>query len=154
TVKAVRMFPAAAEHNFSLEAWSCGELFEALEHYLVPLFLGMDQLGWNDLFELCRSYPALPIVLTEVNYRMDRRLYPLLERFPQLRIETIGYKVHLGIEELCKRFGAERLVFGSGMPLYSGAAAVSMVRYAGIGEREKRLIAGDNLRAMLKEVRL
>jgi Predicted metal-dependent hydrolase of the TIM-barrel fold len=153
-IKAVRMFPAAHEQNYNIGEWNCGELFKMLELNRVPLFIGMNQLSWDGLFGLCSSHPELRIVLTDLDYRADRNLYSLLNRFKYLFMETIGYKVHNGIEEICSRFGAERMVFGSGMPIYSGASAVSMVNYARISEKEKRMIAGENLKKLLEGVKL
>ncbi len=143
------MFPAEMEQQFSLEEWSCGVLLSTVEEHQVPLFIGLDQVDWRSVQEILSRHPALRVVLTDVSYRVDRNLSPLLDRFAGLSIETIGYKVHRGIEEICRRFGAERPVFGSGMPVYSGAAAVTMIRYARISEKERQMIAHGKLERML-----
>jgi len=88
-----------------------------------------------------------------VNYRVDRSLFALVKKFDNLYVETFGYKQHHGIEEFCKRFGAHRMVFGSGMPAYSGGAAVAMINYARISDEEKRMIAYENLEKILGGVR-
>jgi predicted TIM-barrel fold metal-dependent hydrolase len=107
-------------------------------------------VDWRGVHDLVSRHPALDVVLTDVSYRIDRNLFALLlDRHARLSIETIGYKVHRGIEEICRRFGAERLVFGSGMPVYSRAAAVTMIRHARISDREKQMIAHGNLEKML-----
>lgn len=153
-VKAVRMFPGPAEQSFSMAEWSAGELLSFLEHYRIPLLLGANQLAWQELYQLCQSYRNLPLLLTDAGYRAARILYPLLESCPNLRLETYSYKVNDGIADICRRFGAERLVFGSGMPVFSGAAAVSMIQYAEIEQEEKRKIAEGNMLRLLEEVRL
>ena len=148
-IRAVRMFPAQADQNFSIAEWNCGELLGALADAGVVLLIGMNQLTWDELNQLCGNHPKLKVIFTDLNYRIDRNIYALLDRHPALHLESGGYKVHNGIEEICGRFGAQRLVFGSGMPMYSGASAVSMIRYARISEREKSLIAFGNLSALL-----
>lgn len=153
-VRAVRMFPGVSDQNYCIAEWNCGELFAVLEKHEVPLMIGLEQLTWNELYELCSNHPGLRIILTEVNYRINRNLYTLLKKFEYLYIETMGYKVHHGIEEICEKLGAQRLVFGSGMPLYPGGAAVSMINYARISEKEKRMIAHENLENLLGGVRL
>lgn len=153
-VRAVRMFPAPAEHCYSLARWNCGELLSMLEACKIPLFIGLAQLDWERLHELCSDYPGLKIIVTELGYSVDRDLYPLLKKFENLYIETTGYKVHSGIEEICGRFGAHRLIFGSRMPEYSGGSAVSMINYARITENEKKMIAGENLEKLLGGVQL
>ena len=56
------------------------------------------------------------------------------------------------IEAFCRRFGAGRLLFGTGIPFWVPASVVSAVSYARISWDEKALIAGDNLRGLLGEV--
>lgn len=153
-VKAVRMFPESWEQNYSISEWNCGELLSTLEKHRIPLMIGLDQLGWDKVHEICSNHSGLRLILTEVDYRIDRNLYPLLNKFSNLYLETIGYKVHNGIEEICRRFGADRLIFGSNMPVIAGSAAVSMINYACISEAEKRMIAYENLEQLLGGVLL
>lgn len=153
-VKAVRLFPSESDQNFSIAQWNCGELLSMLEHYRIPVMLGMEQLDWNGLYDLLINHPELRIILTGLNYRVDRNLFALLEKFPNLLVETAGYKVHMGIENLCSRFGAQRLIFGSGMPFHSGGSAVFMIQYADITESQKHMIAYKNLESLLGGVLL
>jgi hypothetical protein len=152
-VRAVRMFPSQFEQNFSIAPWNCGELYTKLDAHRIPIFISLDQLSWNDIYELRSNYPKLRIILTEVNYRTDRNLYFIMEKFPNIFIEVSGYKVHHGIEEICRRYGAERLIYGSGMPVYTGSS-VSVIHYARISGLEKRKIAYENLNTILEEVTL
>ena len=130
-VKAVRLFPGVWNQNFSLAAWNSGKLLSMLQENRVPVMMDLEQTDWNGIFDLCSEYPKLNIILTESDYRIDRNIYPLFERFDNLYMEILGYKVSGGIEEICKRFGAKRLIFGSGMPVFSGAGAMSMGIFAG-----------------------
>ncbi|MDO8685244.1 MAG: hypothetical protein Q7J78_01075, partial [Clostridiales bacterium] len=83
-IRAVRMFPAVSDQNYSISEWNCGELLSMLEKSRIPLMLGFDQLTWNELHELCREHPELNVILTGVNYRIDRNLYALFEKFDNL----------------------------------------------------------------------
>jgi predicted TIM-barrel fold metal-dependent hydrolase len=83
---------------------------------------------------------------------MCRNLYPLLERHSNLYLETSTYMVHRGIEEFVRLFGAERLLFGSRYAAYAPGAAVAGLMYAEISDRNRRLIAGDNARRLLRGV--
>lgn len=152
-IKAVRMFPGQYEQNFSIAKWNCDELFTILQEYHIPVMIGLDSIEWNDLYNLLSNYPKLNLIIIEADYRIDRNLYSMLKKFDNLHIEIMGYKVHSGIEEICKNFGANRLIFGSGMPVFSGSA-VCMVNYARISEEEKRLISSGNLEKLLGGVRL
>jgi predicted TIM-barrel fold metal-dependent hydrolase len=146
-VKAVILFPA--DHGYSLSPWNSGELLRSLESHGALLLLELVQVSWDGLHDILERYPRLNIVLTRLDYDINRNLYPLVKVFPQLYLETSGVKAHRGIEDVCARFGAGRLVFGSGMPVLSGGAAAAMVQYASIGDDEKDAIAHGNLERLL-----
>lgn len=149
---AATMFPAT--HGFSLSEINCGPLFDMLEQYRIPLFLSLNECGIDGIGQLALSRPGLRLVLTNVTFRIDRNLYPLLSRCDNLWVETSGYKPFCGLTEICRDFGAERLLFGSGMPVSSCASAVALLTYAEIEEDEKQKIAFRNLEQLLSEVRL
>jgi predicted TIM-barrel fold metal-dependent hydrolase len=90
--------------------------------------------------------------LTNLHYNCARNLYPLLAKFENLYVETIGFKVYGGIEDVCEKFGAGRLLFGTGAPKYAGSGAVGMITYAGISDAEKRMIASGNLERILESI--
>lgn len=148
-VRAVRLFHETEWQAFCLEEWNCGDLFSALEDCSVPLFITYDPSKWGEYGRLMQNHPKLSLVLCGVNYRIDRNLYGAMKAFPHLYVETFGYKVHRGIENLVQAFGADRLLFGSGMPVSSGASAVAMVSYAQLPRIDKEKIAGENLRQLL-----
>ncbi len=153
-IKAVRIFPSVSDHGYSISGWNCGELFDMLEKCKIPLIAGLDQVTWDELHNLCLNHPGLIVILSDVNYRINRNLYALLEKFPGLHVETSGYKGFDGILEICKRFGAHRLIFGTGMPVLSGAAAVSLIKYARISNKEKQMIASGNLENLIGGIKL
>lgn len=146
-VRALRVFPV--QHQFSLSDWCSGELLDMAEANRVPVFLDFDQINWEGVAQVMRDHPKLNLVLLRTSYRVDRYLYPLLERYENLRIECATYQVAGGIEAICRRFGAERLIFGTGLPIFEAGPCVAQITYADISGAEKRLIAGDNLREML-----
>lgn len=146
-VRALRAFPNL--HQWRLTEWCAGDLLEMLEANRVPLFLDMDQTSWDSIADILKAHPTLNLCLLRTSYRCDRMMYPLMERYEGLRIETATYAVPSGIEEVTRRFGAERLLFGSGLPVTEAGPSIVQVTYAEISDADKRLIAGDNLRTML-----
>lgn len=153
-VKIVRMFPSDKDHRYSLSSWNCKELFDFLSDAKIPVIIPMTSISFDEVYRILSEFKGLRMILCEMNYRVDRDLYPLLKQLPNLYIETMGYKVHMGIEEICSRFGAQRLIFGSSMPAKSGASAVAMINYARIGIEDKKLIASGNITRLLKEVKI
>lgn len=154
-VKALTMFPSPADQNFSFAEFTCGKIFRMCEEHRIPLFMDMDQISGIAMVDsICTAHPELPLVVTRVNYRIDRDLYPLMEKHHNFYIEISGYKVFDGLHQFCSRFGAQRLLFGTGMPETSGGAAVGLVVYADISEKEKQMIASENLKKLLGGVQL
>ena len=153
-VRAVRIAPNAEAHGFTLAKVVCGDLFDWLARMRVPLFVEQTALPWRDLDEIMEGYPDLRLVLTNVGYRIDRDLYPRLAAYPGLHVETSGLEQHCGIEELCNRFGYDRLLFGSRLPLMCAGAAIHAVEKAAISTEARRALAGESLRRLLGEVRL
>jgi len=156
-VRVARLFPRL--HNFLLE--DLYDLLAMLGNYRIPLFIDYGNVHWSDklvpwteIRRVCKKFPDLPVVLTHIGIGDNRILYPLLEAVRNLYVEISYYQAHNGIEHICKRFGAERLLFGSGMPIFAPGPPVSMVIHADVPEEMKRLIAGDNLRNLLDNVRL
>ena len=142
------------QHGFALRATTCGELLAALERCRVPLFLPAAQVDLGVLEGVLDRHPRLPLILSDTSYRLARDLYPLLDQHQTLYLEISGYMVHRGIEDICRHFGPERLLFGTRFPLYNPGCAVAAVLYADVAPEAKALIASGNLRRLLGEVRL
>ena len=156
-VRAARLFPT--QHRFSLSDWSAGPLLRALERHRVPVFIDFGNVHWSDrntdwdaLYHLLKAHARLPVVLVHEGIGSDRYLYPLMEAFPDLLLETSYYQPHRGIEAICRRFGHERLLFGTGMPVWAPGPAISMLAYADISDDARRAIGRENLRRLLGAV--
>lgn len=150
-VKAASVYPKT--HNWSLAEWSAGSLLRALEAHRFPLLIHLDETTWEELHSLAQRHPALPLIVIGATYKTSRFIFPLFKRHPNLYLEIAGYQVHRGLEEAAKVVGARQFLFGTRLPGFTPAAAIMMVNYARISDEERRLIAGDNLRRILSEVR-
>lgn len=146
-VGAVRLFPAM--HSYCMTDWSMGPLFEALEAGRVPVLVELAQTSFDHIVCSLRAFPKLRLVIVRPSYRCDRYLYPLMESYEHLCVETSNYVGSGGIEEVCRRFGSSRLIFGTGLPFYDPGAAVSPITYAEIDDADKQAIAAGNLERML-----
>lgn len=157
-VKAARIFPR--QHLFMFRLWNLEPLLQALATHAIPLFVDFgikswgDVIDWDGLYEVGKAYPELPLILPSINIGSDRLLIPLMKRLPNLYVETSYYTVHRGIELLDATIGAERVLFGSGLPLRAPGPALTALSYSLINEDKKKLVAGDNLRRLMNEVRL
>ena len=153
-VKAAALFPSAGAHNFSLKRWSAAPLLDALAEHRIPVIMGIEQVGGMEgMAEFALTYPKLTVIAANVNYRADRVLFPAMDAAKNLYIETSAYKTFFGLQEFVKRFGAERLLFGSGMPAIDPAASVSMITWSGLPIEQQEMIAHKNIERIIGEVR-
>lgn len=151
-VKCVRIDPASFQ--YSLEPFSFGEFAKPLAEKSIPVFVDKSQIMPDQITNILRYYPDLKFILTDVGYRSMRQLKYLMKEFDNLYIETSTFVSHNGIKHFVEEFGAERFIFGSGMPKASSAASVSLIRYSDISNQDKEKIAHKNIETLLKEVRL
>lgn len=149
-VRAARVYPN--RHGFDLSDDICGPLLKLLAEKRVPLFADVTELGIGAAVSLCGRYPELPVVLCGLAWSTDRVLEPALEKAPNLLIETHAYQGHRAYERVVAQFGAERLIFGSGLPDCSPGAAVMMSLYEDISDEDRAKIAGGNLLRLIREV--
>jgi len=151
-VRAVRLYPGRARHSFSLADWCAGPLLDVLDAARLPLLLDIEGVSWDEIYALVQKYQRLPVVVSNCSYRHNRFLYPLWERFDNLYVEICRFLGAGSIEDVVRRFGPGRLLFGSNMPQYTGTAIVSRITYADISAEDKEAIASGNLKRLLEEL--
>jgi predicted TIM-barrel fold metal-dependent hydrolase len=121
----------------------------------IPIFVntGFDS-QFPDVWVMLREYPRLTVIFSHWNcWPGDRFLRPLLERFPNFYLSLTNQFTQDGIESLAEFCGAKRLLFGSDYPdAYMGAQMMNIL-HARIANEEKELIASENLRRVLGEIR-
>lgn len=128
-----------------LADWVADPLLRAIEERRLPLLCPEPLVPLERTAEIAARFPALPLVVTKVGYRSQRILLPLLERFPEVHLSTGNNNcVHLGIEEMVRRVGPERLLFGTGFPVSEPMGAVTQLMYALISEEARALIGAGN----------
>ncbi len=150
-----RLFPRS--HNFSLRGWCSGALLQALTDHRLPLVLWHTEASWEDIRALCATYPELPVIVEGTPQKIlyhDRLFYPLLEAHPNLHLELHNLAAYLAVEDLARRFGAQRLIYGSYMPVYDPNAAMMQVTHARLSDEDKACIAHRNLAGLLAQVRV
>jgi len=149
--RAVRLWFSGLRHNFSSAGWCAGELLEHLEQRQALVVASREEIDWAGLAELLGNFPRLNVLLLDTGYRSDRYLFPLLLRHLNLFFDSATYVAHRQLESFVERFGPERIVFGSRLPLYTPGAALAVLATARIPDAAKQAIAGGNLRRLLRE---
>lgn len=145
---AVKIFPKT--HTYPLNDLTVHSICSALEKAQIPLLIDINEIDFEKLEFLLRSFPKLPILVQQLYWSQSRQVIPLFGKYKNLYLEFSSYQGHWMLEWYCENFGCDRLLFGSEMPLKSPGAARSYIDYANLTHEQKQQIASGNLMRLLK----
>jgi hypothetical protein len=153
-MRGVRLFPKT--HHFQLSPWVVGSLCEWCISRSLPLFVWHVEIDWDQVHRLASAFPGLAIVVDtqwqKILYH-NRDLASLLETCRNVLVESSNLIGQDFITWLVRKWGAERILYGSFLPANDPYAAIGMILDADISEEEKALIAGGNARRLVDGVR-
>lgn len=148
----VRVFPW--HDRFFLDRVTCGDLLDFLTESRLPLYLTpMD--NWEHIFAVLKEFPELTVIVT--NYGLwgsDRFFYPLVRAYPRVCVDTSDFQEIRGIEAFVRKFGSERLLFGTNYPMDNMGGPMATLLGAKIGTEDRENIAHRNIERLLAEVKL
>ena len=152
-VRAVRMFPNA--HKFLLNEAAVGDWLEAFAAHRVPVLFSMQYgVDWPALYAILNDFPGLVTIVCDHGcWGEDRLFRPLLERYPNVYVDTAQYLLDGGIEALVRDYGYARMVFGSGFPNQYTGGMMMAIQHAQISEDARSAIAGGNLERILAQIK-
>lgn len=152
-VHALRAFPL--QHHFLLNRVALGDWLEGMVAHRVPLFLSVAAgTTWEMIYALLAECPELTCVICDHGcWGEDRRFRPLIEAYPNTYIDLSQYLLDGGIESFVEKYGAQRMLFGSGFPRSYMGGMLMALRHAQISPADKQAIAAGNLERLLEEVR-
>jgi predicted TIM-barrel fold metal-dependent hydrolase len=151
--RAARLCPVS--HLLVLEPWVIEPLAEALAEKRVPVLLDFDNAHyseprhWDFIAWLLEAYPDLPVILLRQSHADFRVLFPLMDRSPNLYVETSYLGGHSALIELVERYGAERFIFGTGLPTFEPSLPITTLSYGGLDDEARAGIAGKSLQRLL-----
>lgn len=151
-VKTLRIAPRTFSH--SAAPYAMGQLMDLAADCHVPVFFDYGEAPGDEMYALCSAYPRVNFVVTNTAYGLNRFLGPVLDVCDNLYVGTGNYVVHNGLQNFCKYYSADRLIFNTNLPTASATAAVSLVCLADLSREEKEKIACGNFERLLSEVRL
>lgn len=132
--------------------WDLRQMEPIIEELLPfkPVLL-LDKIGSPspaEILDFAHRFPELPIVYLQLMWPGELQLVDLMERCPNLHLDTSWMHSDLTIEFLVKKFGPERLLFGAG-PSSHNAACIASLIHSELSEADKALVAGGNLARLL-----
>jgi hypothetical protein len=147
-VRALRAYPE--EHRYRLDGLTFGSLLEELVPRRIPLMTGPH---WQVIADLLSDFPELTLIIrNHGNWGDDRYFRPLIERYPRVHLDTSDYQQAEGVSDFVRRYGPDRLLYGSGAPTLQMGAALLSLAGADVPAEAREAIAGGNLRRLLSEV--
>jgi len=140
---AAKMFPRT--HCFSPDEVVMGEYYKALEDAGILLLVDSGEIAWQALGEVLAHHPKLNILVTSAAWSDSHNVFAYFRKYKNLYIDLSCMQSNYAIEKLVRDYGANRIVFGSGLPKMSPGAARAFIDYAEISDEDKQKIAGGNL---------
>lgn len=153
-IRALRAWPS--KNRFLLNRESCGRTLAAMQERAVPLLLSASSANdWQMLYELLRDFPRLVVIATDAGlWGTDRYTRPLFEQYQNVHLEISEYQVAGGVQPIVETYGANRLLFGSGLPVYHPGGAMLTIKHAPVPEEARRAMAGETLAKLLQNSKI
>ena len=146
----VTFFPMT--HHYFFSTHTCGSLLGLLAEAEIIVLIDNSEVDYERLYEICSSLPEIHIIVLGIDYRDNREVYLLLRETDNIYIGTSRFCGKGFIEDVAGKFGPQRLVFSSAMPLCSPGGPIASLVYADICPDSKKMIAGNTMRFMLGEI--
>jgi len=155
-MRGIRLTPQ--HHQYHLDDDPCLNEVLALSQDLgmaviIPIRLilhwGLPQLDVREINTVAENFPRLNVIISGVNYGEFREALAVMRRHKNVGFETSCMQMVNGIEILVNKAGAERIYFGTGLPLMYPLPGVYKIQKALISERERELILGGNAARIL-----
>ena len=140
-------------HRYELNRLTVGELLDTAERRRIPVLLNT-ALGvpMEKIYAILRDFPKLTVLLGDSDcWPNARRLYPLAATYENVYLDLSYVMDAGGVEDMTRRFGAQRLLFGTAFPERYTGSMLAVVRGAAIGEKERAAIFGGNLERLIGE---
>lgn len=154
---ALNVFPV--RNRFLLNGVVFGSIFEEMIERSIPLVLSMREGGgatWEMIYSLLKEFPKLTCIITDFSiWGVDRYTFPLLEKYKNVYLESGVISLQEGSFEMTvRKYGAKRLVFGSGFPEKYQEASMLHLLHSNISEADKVKVGSGNMEALISKVQL
>ncbi len=144
-VRAIRLCPGTLRYPLmQVEA----VLAAIAEHHPVVL-VDRHELGASgDLVPLAKQFPQISFIYTQTMWGHFATVLDLMQRCPNILVDTSWLHMGGAIELVIEKFGATRLVFGIGPRAHNGASITELMDVP-IAKTDRDLIAHGNLDRLL-----
>jgi hypothetical protein len=143
-VRMVRLCPE--RHRFDLTGPAT---LRCLSRLGLPAAIDLDETSPAQLRHLAERLPGQRVLVLNPGYRRLRALGELMDAAPNVWAEIGTVNTQGGVEWLAARFGAERLVFGTGAPVADDCGPRFLLDHLDLPAEDVERIASGSLEALL-----
>jgi len=146
-VRAIRVFPGTLRHSIG----QIETLIDTLRKLKPVLFFDSKErepLDARELLSLAEKFPDIPIVYMQGMWDELVTMLDLMRHRENILVDTSWLHTPQVIELITEKFGAERMVFGTGYGSHNGASIAALL-YSDISESQRELIGHKNLERLL-----
>jgi len=156
-MKGLRLFPQ--HHGYRLDddpvlaqtLVACQELGLPV---LIPIRMmanwSMPTLDVREIGNLAAHFPSVQFIVAGCNYGEVRDTLGVMRRQSNVAMETSCLQIHEGVKTFVERAGAERVFFGSGLPIQYPGPGLAKIVHAQIPDAAKEMILGGNAQRLLE----
>jgi predicted TIM-barrel fold metal-dependent hydrolase len=148
-VKAWRLFPEL--QDWTLDSRAAELLLATIKEVGGLLLIDAAESGAPSRIAARVTALGLPTVLLGVSSRLMGELLALLDDAPRVYLETRRLADPEVLVALARRFGVERLLFGTASPLQYVSSARLAVETAPLSDEQRAQVLGGNLARLLGE---
>ena len=148
----VRLFPQL--HRYMVDRITLGDILDYLTKIKMPVYISPDY-GCEYVFSVMKEFPQLTAIIT--NYGLwgsDCYLYPLVNAYKNLYVDTSDFQEIRGVEYFVEKFGDEKMLFGTNFPMDNMGGPIATLVGANISLESKQKIASGNIERLMCEVKL
>lgn len=151
-VRALRAYPE--QDRYFLCDVTMGEQLSLISEMKIPLYLS-PMFGFEMIYKVLSEFPELTVIMSNIGWWPSARfVWPLIQRYPNFYFETGDFSQLRGIEEVCEKFGSERMLYGSNFPTNAMSGSIYTLMQAKISDEDRENIAHRNMERLLSEVKL
>lgn len=133
-----------------LKQWMFPDVFGLLAQRKTPLLISLDEANMDDLAALKTRYPGLVLVLTNTTQWMNRQYVQFVKTFPNVVLDISNVIEYYGLESLVRCVGAEKLLFGTGMPAKEPYDKIYQLLYSDLSSEQREMIAFGNFERIME----
>ncbi len=103
----------------------------------------------DEIIEFAERQPTLTLIFTNAMWVHHDRLYELMVARPNIRMETSLVHTYRTVEYVVEKFGADRMLFGTGYRSNYGAAIANLM-HSPMSSAQRDQVAHGNLEQLLQ----